>query len=57
MVEVYDDERHMNSKPAVGFKLNKPAIITLFNIKPKAGLSSAEKEESLRIVLKNNGDS
>ena len=31
-VEVYDDERHQNIKPKVGFKLNKPAIITLNRI-------------------------
>lgn len=27
--EVYDDERHKMTKPSVGLKLNKPAIITL----------------------------
>ena len=32
--EVYDDERHSDDKPAVGKKLNKPAIITLKNMKP-----------------------
>ena len=57
MVEVYDDERHMNSKPTVGFKLNKPAIITLFNIKPREGLSSVQKEQSLKNVLENNDGS
>ena len=31
-VEVYDDERHQNSKPLPGSKLNKPAIITLNRI-------------------------
>ena len=37
--EVYDDERHVaaNAKPPVGQKLNKPALITLRNIKPKRG--------------------
>jgi hypothetical protein len=34
-VEVYDDERHKNTKPIVGEKLNKPAVITLYNILPK----------------------
>lgn len=31
--EVYDDDRHM--KPEVGQKLNRSAIIALYNIKPK----------------------
>jgi len=31
--EVYDNERHIHSKPAVGQKLNKTAIITLNNFK------------------------
>jgi hypothetical protein len=35
--EVYDDERHKVTKPSVGQKLNKQAIITLKGIKPKVG--------------------
>lgn len=48
LAEVYDDERHGSSKPAVGSKLNKPAIITLMNIKPKAGQNTVDKENRLR---------
>ncbi len=41
-VEVYDDERHTGiNKPPVGQKLNKPAIISLNNIFPKAGRTGA----------------
>ena len=42
--EVYDDDRHKMSKPPVGHKLNKPANITLFNIKPRANQSAEKKE-------------
>lgn len=55
--EVYDDERHKMTKPSVGLKLNKPAIITLRNIKPKAGQGATEKEQSLRRTLEACGDS
>lgn len=55
--EVYDDDRHKTTKPAVGLKLNKPAIITLQNIKPKPGQSAAEKEQNLRRMHESSGDS
>lgn len=42
--EVYDDERHIHSKPAVGQKLNKTAIITLNNFKPKKSQTATHKE-------------
>lgn len=35
-VEVYDDVRHVGgAKPAVGQKLNRPALITLRNMNPR----------------------
>ena len=50
-VEVYDDNRHKNTKPARGQKLNKPAIIVINNVKPKRGVDPAKKEQSLRAQL------
>jgi hypothetical protein len=47
-VEVYDDERHATTKPTVGKKLNKPAIITLNNVRPKANQSASVKEALLK---------
>jgi hypothetical protein len=55
--EVYDDVRHKATKPAVGLKLNKPAIITLQNIKPRPGQSASEKEQNLRRMHESSGDS
>jgi nuclear pore complex protein Nup98-Nup96 len=46
-LEVYDDERHVD-KPAVGQKLNKPAIITLKNIKCKDNQTIQRKEDLLK---------
>ena len=37
-VEVYDKERHGEAYPEVGQKLNRPATITLNNIKPSQKL-------------------
>ena len=54
--EVYDDERHKDIKPAVGQKLNKPAIITLLNMKPNVNQTPSEKEKRLRSILERNGD-
>lgn len=51
-VEVYDDERHKLTKPAVGQKLNNPAIIILQGIKMKRGQTVADKEQRLRENLK-----
>ena len=54
-VEVYDDERHAATKPTVGKKLNKPAIITLNNVRPKANQSAAVKEALLKQKIEENG--
>ena len=56
-VEVYDDVRHAQSKPAVGYKLNKPALITLNNIRPLHNQSAVQKESKLRNSLLKRGDS
>jgi len=56
MCEVYDDERHEDSKPEVGKKLNRPALITLQNMKPGFNQTTKEKERKLKAILDKNGD-
>ena len=53
-VEVYDDEKHRFSKPRVGEKLNRPALITIRNMKPnqKKNQTAAAKEQALIQALK-----
>mmetsp|Transcript_38776 Transcript_38776/g.28667 ORF Transcript_38776/g.28667 Transcript_38776/m.28667 type:complete len:140 (+) Transcript_38776:481-900(+) len=53
-VEVYQDSRHR--KPRVGEKLNKQAVITLRQVKCRAGEDPLKKEDKLRQVIeKSNG--
>ena len=52
--EVYDDERHGSTKPTVGQKLNKEAIITLTGIKLKPGQSATQKEKILKRGIEQN---
>jgi nuclear pore complex protein Nup98-Nup96 len=53
-VEVYHKEEEKGTKPAVGTKLNRPAILTLHNVYPKsgAGASELEKEQYERKIAK-----
>ena len=53
-VEVYDDEKHRFTKPRVGQKLNRPALITIKNMKPnqKKNQTAAQKEQALIQALK-----
>lgn len=44
-IDVYSDE---NEKPALGQKLNHPALITLFNVQPKAKESVEDCRDRLR---------
>jgi nuclear pore complex protein Nup98-Nup96 len=46
--EVYDDKRIATKKPPVGEKLNKRAMITLYNIKPRQGETAEEKVQRLK---------
>jgi nuclear pore complex protein Nup98-Nup96 len=54
-VEVYNEERHKDCYPKVGEKLNRPAIITLKNIKPKDGQTGTDKELKLRSIMEKGG--
>lgn len=54
-VEVYDEIRHKETYPKVGEKLNRPAIITLYNIKPKKDQTGVEKEINLRNLIEKGG--
>ena len=58
MAEVYDDERHIGeiAKPPVGQKLNKPAVIKLNNMKPRANQTVAAKEQALKRALAKDPD-
>ena len=47
--------RHKDCYPEVGKKLNKPAIITLNGIKPRAGQSGVEKERKLQEKINQEG--
>jgi nuclear pore complex protein Nup98-Nup96 len=51
-VEVYDD-RHV--KHELGTKLNKPAIVTFYNIKCKNPKKGDQYEEKLRNTIKDKG--
>ena len=53
-VEVYHKEEEGGSKPSVGTKLNRPAILTLHSVFPKSGpdASAAEKEKFERKIAK-----
>ena len=51
-IEVYNDDEE---KPKLGEKLNRPAIVTLFNQKPKQGESVDAYQNRLRKMLAKNG--
>jgi hypothetical protein len=50
-VEIYKQE---NEQPPVGCKLNRDAIVTLFDQKPKKGQTPEEKEDELIKVCAKN---
>lgn len=45
-VEVYSIEEEKGVKPTVGSKLNRPAIITCYNVFPQAGPGASEEEKN-----------
>jgi len=49
-VEVYTREEEERTKPAVGTKLNRPAVITLFNVFPKNGGVEADQETKIKFA-------
>jgi hypothetical protein len=51
-VAVYDSAETYGSKPPVGNKLNRPAVITIYNVLPKAGALAEEIEKFERKVIK-----
>ena len=52
MIEMYPDE---SEKPAFGQKLNHPAFVTLFNVKPKQNESVEQCQARLRNSISKNG--
>ncbi len=57
-VEVYHKEEESGSKPSVGMKLNRPAILTLHSVYSKNGpdASKAEKEKFERKIAKKTNE-
>mmetsp|Transcript_10161 Transcript_10161/g.19030 ORF Transcript_10161/g.19030 Transcript_10161/m.19030 type:complete len:1878 (-) Transcript_10161:4615-10248(-) len=57
-VEVYHKEEEKGTKPSVGTKLNRPAVLTLHNVYPKSGVdaSDSEKEQFERKIAKKTKD-
>ena len=51
-VAVYDNEAADATKPVVGSKLNRPAVITIHNIFPKAGGMNASMEVKAKYAKK-----
>jgi nuclear pore complex protein Nup98-Nup96 len=51
-VAVYDSAEANGSKPSVGTKLNRPAVITIYNIVPKPGANAEDIEKFERRVIK-----
>lgn len=48
-VSVYDEAESKGEKPQRGSKLNRPAVITMYNVYPKGGAeSSAEAKDKMR---------
>lgn len=57
-ISVYDDQEAAGTKPAVGEKLNGPAVLTLFKIFPKGGANATveAKEKFLKKLRKANAE-
>ncbi len=57
-IAVYDDQEAAGTKPAVGEKLNGPAVLSLFKIFPKGGANATSdaKEKFLKKLQRANAD-
>lgn len=51
-VAVYDNEEAAATKPSVGSKLNRPAVVTICDIFPKTGGASASVEDKKQFAKK-----
>mmetsp|Transcript_45073 Transcript_45073/g.109622 ORF Transcript_45073/g.109622 Transcript_45073/m.109622 type:complete len:1003 (+) Transcript_45073:1996-5004(+) len=47
-IQVYQEEENNNTKPAVGTKLNRPAILTMYGIFPREGSNPAKFPEKIK---------
>ena len=51
-VAVYDDQERAGTKPAVGNKLNRPAVITMYDVFPKEGSDKDATEKFERKIAR-----
>jgi Nuclear protein 96/Nucleoporin autopeptidase len=49
-VSVYTRHEHEGCKPPIGSKLNRPAVITFFNVFPKKGGAGADEESKVKFA-------
>ena len=47
-IQVYNEEEKNDTKPAVGTKLNRPALLTMYDIFPREGAKPAKFAEKIK---------